>query len=73
MFNTLSSLKILNPAFGGTDPIYAVLNSNFIHRWGYLEFSGQLHPFDLTSLVPRQEKLAFWINLYNTIVVQGIF
>jgi len=32
MFNTLSSLKTVNPAFGGTDPIYTVLNSNFMQR-----------------------------------------
>ena len=38
----------------------------------YLELAGQLQVFDLKSLVTREEKLAFWINLYNTIVVQGI-
>ena len=32
MFNTLSSFKMLNPVFGGTDPIYTVLNSNFMQR-----------------------------------------
>jgi len=32
MFNTLSSLKMFNPAFGGTDPIYIVLNANFMQR-----------------------------------------
>jgi len=32
MFNTLSSLKTVNPAFSGTDPIYTVLNSNFMQR-----------------------------------------
>ena len=32
MFNTLSFFKMLNPAFGGTDPIYTVLNSNFMQR-----------------------------------------
>jgi hypothetical protein len=34
MFITLSSLKMINPAFGGTDPIYTVLNSNFMQRQG---------------------------------------
>ena len=32
MFNTLSFLKMVNPAFGGTDLIYSVLNSNFMQR-----------------------------------------
>ena len=38
----------------------------------YLELAAHLQAFDLKSLVAREEKLAFWINLYNTIVVQGI-
>ena len=35
-------------------------------------FPGQIHIFDLKSLIPRQEKLAFWINLYNTEYDAGI-
>lgn len=38
----------------------------------YLELAEQLHTFNLKILVTREQKLAFWINLYNTIVVQGI-
>jgi len=38
----------------------------------YLESVAYLKVFDLKSLMTREEKLAFWINLYNTIVVQGI-
>jgi hypothetical protein len=38
----------------------------------YLGLAGQLQVFDLKTLTTREEKLAFWINLYNTIVVQGI-
>jgi hypothetical protein len=37
MSGTLSSLKMLNPSFGGTDPIYAILNSNFMQRCGKLK------------------------------------
>jgi len=25
---------MLNPAFGGTDPTYIILKSNFMQRWG---------------------------------------
>ncbi len=39
---------------------------------GYSELASQLRAFDLAGLVSREEKLAFWINLYNTIVVHGI-
>ncbi|MBW2141926.1 MAG: DUF547 domain-containing protein, partial [Deltaproteobacteria bacterium] len=38
----------------------------------YLELAAQLQAFDLDSLVTQDERRAFWINLYNTIVVHGI-
>jgi hypothetical protein len=34
MCNTLSPLKMVNPAYGGTDPIYIVLDLNFMPPWG---------------------------------------
>jgi hypothetical protein len=38
----------------------------------YCKLAEHLRAFDLTWLTSREEKLAFWINLYNTIVVHGI-
>jgi len=38
----------------------------------YLELAAHLQAFELDSLTTWEEKLAFWINLYNTIVVHGI-
>jgi hypothetical protein len=38
----------------------------------YQEMAAQLQSFDLASLSSPAEKTAFWINLYNTIVVHGI-
>ncbi len=38
----------------------------------YKELSSQLHTLDLNELTTYEEKLAFWINLYNLIVIQGI-
>lgn len=38
----------------------------------YRQLSAHLQAFDLEELRSDQERLAFWINLYNTIVVQGI-
>ena len=38
----------------------------------YLEMAARLQAFDLGALTSYEEKLAFWINLYNTIVVHGI-
>jgi hypothetical protein len=38
----------------------------------YRRLTNGLKNFDPAGLVGRKEKLAFWINLYNTIVVDGI-
>ncbi len=38
----------------------------------YRRLTNGLRKFDLARFVGRKEKLAFWINLYNTIVVDGI-
>lgn len=39
---------------------------------GYLDLAKQLQNFDLNSLKTPQQKLAFWINIYNSLVVHGI-
>ena len=38
----------------------------------YLQKTALLRKFDLSQLGERQEKLAFWINLYNTMVIHGV-
>jgi hypothetical protein len=38
----------------------------------YQLLANGLRAFDLRSLIGRRDKLAFWVNLYNTIVVHGI-
>ena len=38
----------------------------------YQEITKQLNDFDLNSLITREEKLAFWINLYNTLMVDAV-
>ncbi|MDY6839313.1 MAG: DUF547 domain-containing protein [Thermodesulfobacteriota bacterium] len=38
----------------------------------YRLLANGLRRLDLSRLVGRREKLAFWVNLYNTIVVDGI-
>ncbi|UCD71165.1 MAG: DUF547 domain-containing protein [Syntrophobacterales bacterium] len=38
----------------------------------YLQKTGLLRNFDLGQLKERHEKLAFWINLYNTMVIHGV-
>jgi hypothetical protein len=38
----------------------------------YLLLANNLQIFDPSSLLGHREKIAFWVNLYNTIVVDGI-
>ncbi len=38
----------------------------------YLELSYALREMDLDTLRTREEQLAFWINLYNVIVIHGV-
>ena len=38
----------------------------------YKEVASQLSSFDPASLATLEERLAFWVNLYNVIVIHGI-
>jgi hypothetical protein len=38
----------------------------------YRALTNELRTFDLSALAGHNERLAFWINLYNTLVVDGI-
>jgi len=38
----------------------------------YKNLAGELKKFDLTSLKSREQRLAFWINIYNTMVIHGV-
>lgn len=40
--------------------------------WDYLRLSYNLKTMDLSMLKSREEKIAFWINLYNVIVIHGV-
>ncbi len=51
---------------------YEAMKGSPDYRATVQEISAKLQTFDLTSLSSLEEKLAFWINLYNTIVVHGI-
>lgn len=57
------------PATGSVN--YPALRSSDSYQ-RYRACSARLCDFDLDTLTGRQEKLAFWINLYNALVVDGI-
>ena len=48
----------------------AIRGSEVFER--YKDLSGRLRSFDLRSLENRNQKLAFWINIYNTAVIHGV-
>jgi thiol-disulfide isomerase/thioredoxin len=51
---------------------YEAMKNSSEYRRMYQQTSAKLQDFDLAKLSSLDEQLAFWINLYNTIVVHGI-
>jgi hypothetical protein len=49
---------------------HALRESEEYHQYRLL--TNGLHKFDPSRLLGRREKIAFWVNLYNTIVIDGI-
>lgn len=58
-----------DPAHGGVD--YARLRRSPAFA-EYARIACALQRFDLHALARREQKLAFWINIYNSLVVHGI-
>lgn len=50
---------------------YESMRSSDAYRQ-YAECSRLLREYDLSRLDSREERLAFWVNLYNTLVIHGI-
>lgn len=50
---------------------YAALRSSAPYR-RYVEDTALLRRFDPRTLTSREERLAFWINLYNALVIHGV-
>jgi len=48
----------------------AIRGSQEFERYQFL--TRTLRPFDLRSLDTREKRLAFWINIYNTLVIHGV-
>lgn len=61
--------EFYDPETGGVD--YAALRSSEAYR-RYAADTALLSRFDLRALKSREERLAFWINLYNALVIHGV-
>lgn len=59
----------LDPEHGGLD--YAGLSGSEGYR-SFVAMTTELRRFDPGRLAGREERLAFWINLYNCLIIHGI-
>lgn len=69
-----SSMNILRGAFFDTPKgrvAYEKMRASDAYE-EYLELSYTLKNMDIGSLKSREEKIAFWVNLYNVIVIHGV-
>jgi hypothetical protein len=69
-----STMTTMRQAFfeDGTGRVaYERIQQSEIYR-DYLKLSYNLKTMDLSLLKSREEKIAFWINLYNVIVIHGV-
>ena len=69
-----STMTTMRQAFfeDGTGRVaYERMQQSEIYQ-NYLKLSCDLKAMDLTMLTSREEKIAFWINLYNVIVIHGV-
>jgi hypothetical protein len=66
------AMNILRGAFfEGSRVAYEKMRGAKVYQ-DYLELSDALKKIDLRDLKTRNERLAFWINLYNVIVIHGV-
>lgn len=70
MLSAVSDIKRKYYSSEGTVDYEAIKDSEEYGR--YREIAAKLRDFDLAHLESEEERTAFWINLYNTIVVDGI-
>lgn len=68
-----NTMNILRGAFFDANGrvAYERMHKSEIYQ-NFLELSRNLKNMDLKELARREEKIAFWINLYNVIVVHGV-
>jgi len=66
----LNQIKSLAMAENGKVD-YQTLGKNPLYQ-GFRDLVGKLHDFNFQTLSTREEKLAFWINLYNALVIDAV-
>jgi len=70
MLSAIKGIKVNYYTEEGTVNYDAISKSSEYEE--YKKLAGRLRDYDLDLLKDEKEMLAFWINLYNTIVVDGI-
>jgi hypothetical protein len=69
LLNVIEQMSTAGAASGRVD--YEGMKENPVYR-RYRRVVARLRQFDPSSLGSREEKLAFWINLYNCLVVDAV-
>jgi len=68
---SINQFKALAMDDNGETVDYQQLSLNPVYQ-SYRELTSQLHHFDYTALPSLEDRLAFWINLYNTLVINAV-
>lgn len=69
---TLDAIKAVAIDEAGSQVDYDALRSSHAYRVDLKKCSGLLSVFDPSSLATREDALAFWINLYNALVMDAV-
>jgi len=70
--NVLDKIYADGISMDGYSVDYKRLKSSTAYQKFQEEYYPKLRGFDPTKLVSREEKLAFWINIYNALVIDGV-
>lgn len=68
----LRELKLAASSADGAQVDYVALRASDAFRAYCAEVAARLPAFDPASLTTRGQRLAFWINLYNALVLHGV-
>jgi len=68
---SINEFKLIAMDDNGELVDYQHLSLNPVYA-GYQDLVSRLHNFDYSTFSSRDERLAFWINLYNTLVIDAV-
>lgn len=70
--HALDAIKVAAIGEAGSQVDYDALRSDIAYQVMLIESSTKLNAFDPAYLASREDRLAFWINLYNALVMDAV-